>query len=112
MAVSVNRDKHQEQTIDIERRGSKRVSVEKDVIINGIVRAYILDINEDGMYIYTQAQFIPGVILQLNFSINGNSIEVMAQVKHAQPGIGIGVKFVEISEEDLIKIKKYIKEIS
>ncbi|MBI5188121.1 MAG: PilZ domain-containing protein [Nitrospirae bacterium] len=110
--MSVNRDRHQEQTIDMERRGSKRVSVEKDVIINRIVRAYILDINEDGMYIYTQARFIPGVILQLNFSINGEPIEVMAQVKHAQPGIGIGVKFIEISEKDSTKIKKYIEEIS
>ena len=92
-----------------EDRRAKRALVEKDVVINGVIKAQALDISIDGMYIYTQASFIPGTIFEVSFKINDKHIKAMARVQHAQPNVGIGVEFVEISEEDAAKVKQYIE---
>jgi len=46
---------------------------------------------------------------ELRFKIGEDAINVMARVQHAQPNIGIGVKFVELSPESSEKIKMYIE---
>ena len=33
----------------------------------------------------------------------------MARVQHAQPNVGIGVKFVDLSAENSARIKRYIE---
>jgi len=91
------------------REREKRALIEKDVIINGIIKAQALDISIDGMYIYTQANFIPGAIFEISFKIKEATVKAMARVQHSQPNVGIGVKFVELSEDDAIKIKEYIE---
>lgn len=91
----------------MKERGKRRL-IEKEVIINGIIKAEALDLSIEGMYIYTQANFIQGAIFEVSFKINGKTVKAMARVQHAQPNVGIGVKFVELSNEDAIKIKKYV----
>jgi len=95
---------------DEQDRRTKRSLLQKDVIINGIVKAEALDISMDGMYIYTQANFIPGAIFEISFKIDDEPIKAMARVQHVQPNVGIGVRFVEISGEDSEKVRKYIGE--
>lgn len=90
-------------------RRAKRSLVQKDVIINGIIKAEALDISMEGMYIYTQANFITGAIFEMSFKINNMPVKAMARVQHAQPNVGIGVQFVDMSEEDAAKIKQYIE---
>jgi len=93
----------------IEDRRTKRALLNKDVVINGRIKAEALDISIDGMYIYTQHSFIPGAIFELSFKLAGDDITTMARVQHAQHKVGLGVKFVELSEENSRKIKKYIE---
>jgi hypothetical protein len=90
-------------------RRTRRALVNKDVVINGVTKAEALDISIDGMYIYTQFSFISGTIFEVSFKIGGNAITTMARVQHAQPNVGIGVKFVDLSPENSEKIKKYIE---
>ncbi|MEK7742053.1 MAG: PilZ domain-containing protein, partial [Nitrospirota bacterium] len=80
-----------------------------DVVINGVTKAEALDISIDGMYVYTQFSFIPGTVFEISFKIGEDVIKVMAHVQHAQPNVGIGVKFVELSAENSEKIRKYIE---
>lgn len=91
------------------KKREKRTLVEKGVIINGIIKAEALDISIEGMYIYTQANFIPGAIFEVSFKVGDETINAMARVQHSQPNVGIGVKFVELSEEDVARIKRYIE---
>ncbi len=88
----------------------KRALIDREVIINGIIRAEALDISEDGLYIYTQANFIPGAIFEASFKINNENIKAMARVQHVQPNVGVGVKFVELSAPDADKIKQFLEE--
>jgi hypothetical protein len=87
----------------------KRALIEKDVVINNKIRGQALDISIDGMYIYTQTSFIPGTIFEIRFKIGDRIINAMARVQHAQPNVGMGVKFVEVSKEDNLRIKQYIE---
>ncbi|RJQ39837.1 MAG: hypothetical protein C4550_04610 [Nitrospiraceae bacterium] len=90
-------------------RRTKRALVTKDVVINGVIRAEALDISIDGMYVYTQFSFIAGTIFEISFKIGEENITAMARVQHAQPNVGIGVKFVELSAENSEKIRKYVE---
>ncbi|MBA3060118.1 MAG: PilZ domain-containing protein [Nitrospirota bacterium] len=90
-------------------RRTRRALVHKDVVINGVIKAEALDMSVDGMYIYTQFSFIAGTIFELSFKIGEDVIKAMARVQHAQPNVGIGVKFVELSAENSEKIKRYLE---
>jgi CheY-like chemotaxis protein len=92
-----------------EHRDGKRVLVHLDVIINGILKATSLDISEEGMYISTQAELLTGAVLELNFKIDQSPITVKAVVQHGQPGIGVGVKFLNLIAEHVTLIKKFIE---
>lgn len=87
----------------------KRALIEKDVIINNIIKGQALDISIDGMYVYTQTSFIPGTIFEIRFKIGDRTVKAMARVQHAQPNVGMGIKFVELSKEDTLRIKQYIE---
>lgn len=91
-------------------RGKKRVLVwEEDIIINGIIKAHALDISEDGMYIITKAEFLSGAILDIDFKIDETPVKVKAIVQHSEPGIGMGVQFINLSPENYTLIKKFIE---
>ncbi len=90
-------------------RRTKRALVHKGVVINGVIKAEALDLSIDGMYIYTQFSFIAGTIFELSFKVGEDAIKAMARVQHAQPSVGIGVKFVELSAENSEKIKRYLE---
>lgn len=91
---------------NIERK--KRLHMSADVFINRTVKAEGLDLSEDGMYLYTTKQFVAGSTIEASFMLDGNEINVRAKVVHSQPGIGLGVHFVEVKEETLQTIKNYL----
>lgn len=93
-----------------EERDKRRVLIQKDVIINEAVMAHALDISEGGMYISTQGEFLEGAIVDIKLEINDHPIKVKAIVQHSEPGIGIGVKFINLSPEGFTLIKKFIEQ--
>lgn len=93
-------------------RKAERILIKKDVTINGILKALAFDISEGGMYICTQAEFIPGAMLDLSFDVDDVPIKVKARVRHTQPGVGIGVRFGGLSQEDSIRIKRLLQTFS
>jgi len=93
-----------------EQREKKRVVIQQDVIINGILKASALDISREGMYISTQAELLSGAVLDLSLKINDVPITAKAVVQHAQPGIGIGVKFINLIPEHYAIIKKFVEQ--
>jgi len=96
---------------DSEQRQKKRVMIwEEDIIINGIIKAHALDISEDGMYIITKAEFLSGAVLDIDFKINDTPIKVKAIVQHSQPGIGMGVQFINLTPENYTLIKEFVEE--
>ncbi|HAM49500.1 MAG TPA: hypothetical protein DCP92_01915 [Nitrospiraceae bacterium] len=89
--------------------GGKKALVQKDVIINGILKAVALDISEEGMYITVHAEFLAGASLDISFYIDDTPLQVKAVVQRSDPGIGIGVKFISLAPKDVTLIKKLIE---
>lgn len=52
-----------------------------------------------GMFISTNRKFPEGAVLNLRFRLTrtGKEVQARAEVRHCQPGVGIGVEFVGIS---------------
>lgn len=92
-----------------EFRGKKRVLIQKDVVINGIVKAHALDISDSGMYISTQSEFIKGSVLDIDFEIDNKPIKLKARVQHCQKGIGMGVKLVNLTPDSFAIIKTFMR---
>lgn len=96
----------------IEQRKKNRVLIQETVLINDIVKANALDISEEGMYIATQAEFVSGAVLELSFKLKDKDIKLKAHVQHVQPGIGMGVRFINLSPEVYLIIKNFVDEAS
>ncbi|MBI4824323.1 MAG: response regulator [Nitrospirae bacterium] len=94
----------------MEERKKRRVIFQKDVIINGAIKGYALDISEAGMYIHSLADFVPGAVVDLDFDISGKRINVKSGIQHIESGIGIGVKFLNLNKfpENIMLIKALI----
>lgn len=82
--------------------------LKKEIIINDIIKGYISDISEIGMYIHAQVEFLPAAILDLSFTINEKQIKVKGVVQHIQPGVGIEIIFLNLLPDDLSDIKKFL----
>jgi hypothetical protein len=88
-----------------------RLKKKGKVLINGAIGAEMLDLSTEGMYIYTNADFIPESIINLSFSLGAKRLNIYAKVRHMEPGIGIGVKFIDIDKDAAETIKNYIDKI-
>ena len=58
------------------------------------------DLSTSGMFINTSRFYPPGALLQLRFDLirTGVIVRAVGDVRHCQPGIGIGVQFVDLPE--------------
>lgn len=94
------------------KRKKKRVFLNREVMINGAIYAQALDISEDGMYLYTTADFASGAVLDLDFDIEGERVTAKAAILHSEPGIGIGVQFRNISPDSRMVVKRFLSGLS
>jgi hypothetical protein len=59
------------------------------------------DLSTHGMFINTPRTFPEGAVLKLKFRLARTNFPIHArgEVRYCVPGVGIGIEFVEISEE-------------
>ncbi len=59
------------------------------------------DVSVQGMFIQTTRHFSEGAVLKVRFRLARSQYEVhaRAEVRYCLPGVGVGVEFVEISDE-------------
>jgi len=69
------------------------------------------DLSEDGMFIATPASYLPESVLDLKFRLFNDDvpIEVQAEVRYVQEGIGMGVCFLNLKSEDRKRIRKFVE---
>jgi hypothetical protein len=70
------------------------------------------DLSVHGMFINTPAVLSEGTVLKLSFRLVRVKIKVTirGEVRYRIPGIGVGVEFVEISEEIRCAIEQELEE--
>ncbi len=59
------------------------------------------DLSATGMFINTARSFVLGTVLKISFRLAGSGylVETRAEVRFCLEGVGVGVEFVEISDE-------------
>jgi PilZ domain len=69
------------------------------------------DVSPRGMFIGTSQRFPEGAVLNLKFrlAITGAEIGTRGEVRYCQPGVGVGVEFVDISPEDMRAIEHEVE---
>jgi hypothetical protein len=69
------------------------------------------DISTEGMFVHTQHSFPEGSVLKIRFILNRSRHEInaRAEVRYCLPGVGIGVEFIDLPEEDKQAIAREIE---
>src|SRR5467141_4283208 len=64
----------------------------------------VRDMSMRGLFIETPEPKAEGVLARLNFLVQEGQIRADAVVRHATPGVGLGLKFTALSEQDRPKL--------
>ena len=91
-----------------ERRKYNRFPFREDILINNIMQAYSQNISQDGMFLCTANPPEKGSVITVTIPLK---LTVKAVVRNYQPGIGMGIKFIELTDDQKIMIKQLIEEI-
>jgi hypothetical protein len=74
--------------------------------------ATFADISMHGCYVETAAPPRVGAVLGLKLDANGFRIEATGEVRVIYPGLGMGVSFVKMAEEDRQRLRDLVRSIS
>jgi CheY-like chemotaxis protein len=91
-----------------ERRRFKRFPFREDIIVDGTKTCSTMDISEGGLYISTIQTYDKDGVIEVTIPFKSEQVTVKAQVQHCQPGIGIGVRFIDLDDKQREKIKEII----
>jgi hypothetical protein len=96
-------------------RAAPRISTLRELSVNYEGRSEDValkppDISTRGMFINTRRNFPEGAVLNVQFRLGqtGTQITTRAEVRYCLPGVGVGIEFVEISEEGIRAIEEEI----
>lgn len=91
------------QTPQDDRRRHERSRLIIDVYFDGADLTGVAstkDISPGGLYMNTQAELPEGAALTLRIPIEGRDVVCNGEVVYSNPGVGVGVTFQGLSEED------------
>jgi hypothetical protein len=101
---------------EAERRRAKRQEWIVDIYFDGsegVGIAQTRNISAQGLYFDTLTVIPKGVRLKLRLPINPEAKEylvVEAVVAYSQPGVGVGVEFVDLDEQSQERLERFINE--
>lgn len=94
-----------------ERRKYERFLFREDILIDGSRMCTSMDISEIGLYVSAMQFYKNNSVIDITIPFKGDKLTVKAQVRHCQPGIGMGIMFVDLNAEQRAKIKELIESI-
>jgi len=74
--------------------------------------ASFTDVSRDGCYVEAQATYPVGTLLHLKLQANGFKVETKGSVRVTYPYLGMGIAFVDMSEEERARLKDLLRSIS
>lgn len=94
-----------------DHRKQKRIPFAEDILVDGTMLFKSIDISEGGLYVYTGRSFEGNRVVNVTLTFKDKKFTLAAKVMHNQPGIGMGLKFINLSDEQKAIIKKIIESI-
>ncbi len=74
--------------------------------------ATFADISMHGCYVETASPLNVGAVLNLKLDANNFRVEATGEVRVIYPGLGMGVSFIKISDEDRERLRALVRSIS
>ena|SRR4249920_1926158 len=98
---------------DLEKRGAKRISFRSEVECTGTgnspLNPRISDLSATGAFLDSLNEVPAGTRLSLKFPLpTGMVVGVTAEVVHSMPHFGMGVRFLDLGEEERRAIEALI----
>ncbi|MEW6584491.1 MAG: response regulator [Nitrospirota bacterium] len=91
-----------------ERRKSLRLPFLEGVSINNSKRGNSCDVSEGGMFICTEDPYETNSVVSVTIPVR---LTVKAVVKHHQQGIGVGVQFIDLDDNQKFMINHLIESV-
>ncbi len=95
-----------------ERRKSLRIPFREDILIDGAKQCTCNDISEGGIFVSAIQVFDEGEMVDVTIPVGEEKITVKGQIKYCQHGIGLGIMFCDLNDEQKAKIKTLIDGLS
>lgn len=70
-----------------------------------------MDISEGGLYVSTIQPYKKDSVIEIMIPFQEEKVTVRGQVRYCQPGIGMGIKFIELNNEQRKVINAIIDSI-
>jgi hypothetical protein len=103
---------HDEKKMD-DRRSGQRWDVSLDAVWDGKSGNYtarITDLSDGGCYMDSLGDVTMGELLNFKLHLpNGDWLELTGEVAHHTPPVGFGVRFLDLSEEQLETLRAFIE---
>jgi hypothetical protein len=84
----------------------------REIRTNTATWATFTDISTNGCYVEAMSTFRKGAELALTLEVNGYRLECRGTVQLAYPGLGMGVAFTTISEENRERLRELLESLS
>jgi hypothetical protein len=95
-----------------QHRKYERFPFREELLIDGTNMCSSMDICEGGLYISVIQNFEQNSIINVTIPFKGEKLAVQANVRYCQPGIGVGIMFVDLHDEQKVMIKELIASIT
>jgi len=91
-----------------EQRKYERFSFREDILIDGTKMCTSMDICEGGLYVSAIQIFEKNSIVDIAIPFRGAQVTFKAQVQYCQPGIGMGIQFIDMSDNQKAAVRALI----
>ncbi|MDA8157495.1 MAG: response regulator [Actinomycetota bacterium] len=91
-----------------EHRKQGRVRLDRPVQLNGCIKVTGLDLSEGGLYVHTGRNFPKGSIIQISIEFDRGLFKAAARVQHSEPGVGMGLQFLELDQNQTAMIREFL----
>ncbi len=91
-----------------EQRKHERFSFREDILIDGSRMCTSMDISEEGLYISSIQSYVENDVIELTIPFREMKLTVKARVRYCQPGIGMGVMFIDLKDQQRAGIRELI----
>jgi hypothetical protein len=93
-------------------RAHKRVSLIREIILDGTMSCTCADISESGLFVSTMQFFKTDDIVKVTIPLENEKMTIKAEVKYCHQGIGIGLMFIDMDNKQQAKIKEFIESLT
>jgi CheY-like chemotaxis protein len=92
-----------------ELRKQQRIPITGKLLVDIRKDFQCIDISEGGLYFSTGNIFAENSFFDVTIPFKNKKVTVKAQIRHFQPGVGVGIEFIDVSDSQRAVIKEIVE---